>query len=135
MAGKELVNLKVDLRTRTKVVGCVTLSDGRFELTLSGGDKLVTDMYVPTFGLTPNSSFVPSKYLDSSGFIVVDEYLGVKGTADVWAIGDVNQVEWAQFISCEKQSTYLAKNIVLLLSNKSPLPYKPAGSRMSIFSP
>ena len=119
----------MDVKLETKVVGSAEMQDGRKELTLSSGDKATTDMYIPTFGLIPNSSYIPAKYLNANGSVMVDEYLKVKGARDVWAIGDVSDIEPAQFITCDKQSTFLAKNMVSMLSNKPPLPYKVASSR------
>jgi NADH dehydrogenase FAD-containing subunit len=114
-------------------MGSAQMPNGRQELTLSGGDKLITDMYIPTFGLIPNSSYVPAKFLNANGSVTVDGYLKVKGAGAVWAIGDVSDVEPSQFISCDRQSAYLAKNITFILSNKTPLPYKVATSRMITF--
>lgn len=129
---KALTTLGVDIKFNTRVVGTTTLPTGQTEATLSDGSKLITDLYVPTYGLVPNSSYIPSKFLSSKGFVAVDDYLKVKGAGDVWAIGDVVDVEWMQWISMDKQSSYVAKNIVLILSNKAPIPYKvsPASSRM-----
>jgi NADH dehydrogenase FAD-containing subunit len=123
----------VDVKLQTKVMGSTQMPNGRQELTLSGGDKLITDMYIPTFGLIPNSSYIPAKFLNANGSVTVDEYLKVKGAGAVWAIGDVSDVEPSQFISCDRQSAYLAKNITFILSNKTPLPYKVATSRMITF--
>ena len=109
------------------------MPNGQHELTLSSGDKLVTDMYIPTFGLVPNSSYVPAKFLNANGSVMVDEYLNVKGAGAVWAIGDVSDVEPSQFIFCDRQSSYLAKNITLVLSNRTSTPYKVATSRMITF--
>jgi apoptosis-inducing factor 2 len=106
------------------------LPDGRQELTLSGGDKLVVDMYIPTFGVQPNSSYVPTKFLDTNGFVKVDEYLSVKGTEGIFAIGDISNAEPPQFWFVEKQSTYIAKNVILTLSGKPPIPYNVATSGM-----
>jgi apoptosis-inducing factor 2 len=105
------------------------MPNGQQELTLSDGNKLITDMYIPTFGLIPNSSFIPEKFLNMDRFVSVDEYLKVKGAGDVWAIGDVSDVEGSQLITCDKQSAYLAKTIILLLSNKTTVPYKASASR------
>ena len=127
---RELQNLKVDIRLQTKVKGAVQTPDGRHELTLSGGDKLITDMYIPAYGLFPNTSYVPGKFLNAQGSVMVDEYLKVKGADGVWAIGDVSDVEPSQFITCDRQSVYLAKSITTLLSNKTALPYKAITSRM-----
>ena len=128
---KALENLKVDVKLQTKVTGSVQLPDGRQELTLSTGAKLTADMYVPTFGLTPNSSYIPTTYLNAHGSVMVDEFLRVRGVRDVWAIGDVSDVESWQFITCDRQSTHLAKNMISMMNNKPPLPYKIAASRMS----
>ena len=124
-----LRNLKVEIKLQRTVTSSVKMEDGRQELTLSTSEKLITDVYIPTFGLVPNSSYVPARFTNASGHVVVDEYLQVKGTADIWAIGDVSNTEPAQFITCDKQSTHLAKNIVLMLGNKPPLSYKVATSR------
>jgi len=128
---KELQNLKVDIKTHTKVLSSSQLPNGQQELTLSNGSKFITDMYVPTFGLIPNSSYVPSKFLHTNGSVAVDQYLMVKGTKDVWAVGDITAggLEPAQFIYADRQSAHLVKNLVLALSNRTPLPYKPATSR------
>ena len=118
----------MDLKINTKVTGTVQLPDGRKELTLSSGDKLTTDMYVPTFGLIPNSSYVPKDYLDKNGSVMVDEFLRIKGAKDAWAIGDVTNVESWQFITCDRQSAHLAKNMISMMNNKAPVPYKVAAS-------
>jgi len=123
----------VDIKLQTKVMDSAQMPNGQQELTLSGGDKLITDMYIPTFGLIPNSSYIPAKFLNTNGSVTVDEYLQVKTAGAVWAIGDVSDVEPSQFICCDRQSAYLAKNIISILSNKTPLPYKVATSRMITF--
>lgn len=126
-ATKQLENLNVKIRFQTTVTGSTQLSDGRQELTLSSGDTLIADLYIPTFGVTPNSSYVPGQFLNANGFVLVDDFLKVKGAGDtVWAIGDVSAAEPPQLIYSDKQSVYVAKNINLLLSGKAPLPYKKA---------
>lgn len=92
-ATKLLRAVNVNLKLSTKVVGDAKLPDGRTELTLSSGEMITTDLYLPTMGLVPNSSYVPAKFLNSNGFVVVDEYLRVKGATDVWAAGDISSVQ------------------------------------------
>jgi len=82
-ATEGLQNLKVHLKLQTRVVGSASIPNGRQELTLSGGDELITDVYTPTHGLIPNSSYVPAKFLNANGYVMVDEYLKVKGAAAV----------------------------------------------------
>lgn len=62
---------------------------------------------------------------------MVDKYLRVKGTNNVWAVGDVADIEPPQYKVTDTQTARLAKNIVLVLANKHPLPYK-VGTRMYI---
>lgn len=132
---KELQNLNVDIKFNAKVASITPHPDGKQEVNLSNGTKILADLYIPTFGLIPNSSYIPSKFLNKDGYVLVDEYLGLKGANGVFAIGDVSAVEPSQFIYCDKQSSHVAKNIILLLSNKSPLSYKPATTRKSESSP
>jgi len=130
---KALQDLKVDIRLQTKVTSSIQTPSGAQELILSSGDKLVADMYIPTFGVIPNSSYIPAKFLDADRYVIVDEYLKVKGTRDVWAIGDVSNVEPARWIYCERHSKYVSETFASILTGKTPLPYKQATSRM--FSP
>ncbi|PMD57853.1 FAD/NAD(P)-binding domain-containing protein [Hyaloscypha bicolor E] len=128
---KSLQTLKVNLKLSTQVKNATQLPDGSYELLLSTGEKLTTDTYIPTFGLTPNSSYLPTEFLDPKGYVVVDSYLKVLGVKDVWAIGDVSNCEWSQLIPANKQSAHLAKSIMLLLNNKTPLPYKTISHRIT----
>lgn len=127
---KSFEGLNVDVKLQTKVKNAVPLPNGQKELILVGGEPLITDMYIPTFGLAPSSSYVPAKFLNANGFVVVDEYLQVKGAGPVWAIGDVCDAETPQFVHCDKQSAHLAKSMSAMLSNGTALPYKAATSRM-----
>ena len=127
---KDLRNLKVDVKVNAKVTNSTKTAYGQQDLTFSSGEKLTSDMYIPAFGVIPNSSYIPEKFLDSNGFVRVDEYLRVQGARTAWAIGDVSNAEPCKFMLCDKQSDYLAKMMVLILNNKTALPYKPATSRM-----
>ncbi|KAF7561488.1 hypothetical protein G7046_g2666 [Stylonectria norvegica] len=132
-ATKELRNLNVNIKFQTKVVEVKETPDGSHELTLSSGDKLAADMYIPAYGIVPNSSYVPDKFLDAAGFVMVDENLSVKGADGVFAIGDVNNVESPLFLPCDRQSVYLAKSITAQLSGKTPAPYKAWATKMMGF--
>ena len=90
---------------------------------------MITDLYIPTFGLIVNSSYVPSRFLDADGYVMVDEYLAVKGAKDVWAIGDVSDAEFPQFLPLDRQSKYLAKAITMILRDMPVDPYKAMTTR------
>lgn len=81
-AEKRLSNLGVE------VINNMADTDGN-KVTVKGELKPRTfDLVIPTFGYTPNTSFIPDKYLDDSGYVDVDDHLKVKGTTNVFATGD-----------------------------------------------
>jgi len=123
---KQLQTLKVTIKLETKILGSAKMPDGRTELTLSDGQKITTDLYIPTVGVVPNSSYVPSNLLNSKGFVVVDEFLQVKGVKDVWAVGDISAVQRPQYVNTDKQSAHVAKNIGLLMQGRELAAYKVA---------
>ncbi len=112
------------IRASTKIIGSATTPDGKTELTLSDGQKITADLYLPTVGVIPNSSYVPSTLLNQNGFVIVDEFLRVKGVKDIWAVGDISAVQRPQFINTDAQSTHVAKNIGLGHKKMALLPYK-----------
>jgi apoptosis-inducing factor 2 len=124
IAMKELQNLKVQVKLQTRVIGSAELPNSQQEITLSDGDPITADMYIPMFGLKPNSSYLPPHLLNADGLVIVDEHLRVKGTDDVWAIGDISDIERAQYKAAVTQSAHLAKSITSILANKASLPYK-----------
>ncbi|KAH8668652.1 putative apoptosis-inducing factor [Xylariales sp. PMI_506] len=116
--------LKVDVRVNTEITAEKELPGGRTEIVLSSNDKLIVDMSIPTFGVQPNTSYLPTAFLDKNGYIDVDEFLAVKGAKSVFAIGEVSNIEHAQYFTIESQSKHLTKNVTLILDGKAPLPYK-----------
>ncbi|CAO2648882.1 Nn.00g098310.m01.CDS01 [Neocucurbitaria sp. VM-36] len=130
LATQALQNVDVQLKLQTKIIDSAPLPNGGQELKLSNGETLTTDMYIPTFGLVPNTSFIPAPFVNANGFVTVDTHLNLKDTTDIWALGDVCDVEYCQFISCDRQSTYVAKSIVAILGGgKVAAPYKAIASR------
>lgn len=124
-----LRDLNVDVKLQTKVNrSSRTKREGpnQIEVSLSDGTTLSADLYIPTSGIVPNSSYIPDKHLNANGFVKVDEYFRVKGLENqhVWAIGDVSDLESPQLMVADRQSGHLAKNMGLILNNKAPLPYK-----------
>ena len=129
IATNALLDLNVDLKLQMKVISSCEVEESRQELTLADGSRLVTDLYIPTFGLVPNSAYVPADFLDAKGFVRVDEHLRVKGAKNIWALGDVCDSEGCQFITCDKQSVHVYKALASVLNNKVPAPYKTGSSR------
>ena len=124
VALKGLTSLGVDVRLKTTVASQQETSEGRAGVKLSSGQSLQADLYVPTFGVVPNSAYIPTEYLTSDGYVLVDEYLHVKGMANAWAAGDITNIEWKQYKCAEDQATHVSKNIVNVLQKLDPIPYK-----------
>ncbi len=117
----------MEIKLKTKIDSYQVLPSGQTELTLSSGEKLLTDLYLPTIGLVPNSSYVPDKLKNADGYVLVDEFLHAQGTTDVWVVGDVSSVQRAQYVNTEKQATHVAKNIGLVFSGKPAVKYSTGG--------
>jgi len=128
-AANELKKLRVTIKHSSRVVSSAPAPDGtggKTVLTLASGDSLTTDLYLPTMGLVPNSSYVAPRYLDAArhGTVVVDDLLRVSGTANVWAAGDVISRPRAGFMITQKQAASVAKNVDLVLKGRDPVPAK-----------
>jgi len=113
-AEKELQKLQVQVVHNTRVIDA-TPKGSQTELTLSSGDKLPVDLYIPTVGVTPNTSFLPRDFLDERSNLRVDIYLKVESAPDIWACGDVTNLQAKQLVYIEKQVQQLTKNLEAVL--------------------
>lgn len=130
VAENELVKLHVKIVKSTTVSEANTTAEGKTELILSNGEKKVVDLYLPTIGVIPNSEYVPKALLDEKGAVVVDSYLRVKNAENIWAAGDIIDIEASQLVNTQKQAAALAKSLDLVLKGKQPVAYKYGGSPM-----
>lgn len=127
----ELKKLNVKIITNAKVENPQTSSDGKTTLTLSNGTSLETDLYLPTMGVIPNTSFLPASILDAKGHVVVNQYLQVVGhEKTIWCAGDAANAQNAQLIYAMASSQALAKNLDATIKGKPPVEYKKGGSEM-----
>lgn len=111
---------------RNKRVTSTTDINGQTKLKLSDGSEIITDCYLPTFGLKTNTAFVPPKWLDSVGDISVDDYMRVTGTTNVWALGDVSSREPKQITITDNQIIYLSGALdALLTKSETVKAYEP----------
>ena len=53
------------------------------------GTSIEADLYIPATGVFPNNSFIPPELLSPNGWVNTDEYMAVKGAANVYALGDI----------------------------------------------
>lgn len=124
-AASELKKLNVTIRYNALVEKTVpsAVTAGKTEVTLANGETITTDLYLPTTGLVPNVKFIPAKYLTQDAnppSVVVDEYLRVTGTENVWAAGDVISKPRASFLITQKQAASVAKNVEAVLTGQAP---------------
>jgi NADH dehydrogenase FAD-containing subunit len=117
-----------------KILSSSPTTDGRTEVSLSNDEKKVVDLELPTIGVILNSECVSKTFLDGKGHVVVDEFLRVKDTQDVWAAGDVTNLDFAQFVYAEKQANSVPKNLDAVLKGEEPLTYKADDGRVMFFS-
>ncbi|KAG4437554.1 hypothetical protein IFR05_006941 [Cadophora sp. M221] len=131
-AENELRKLNITVVKDTRITSAFPLpSDpNKTELTLSSGAKMTVSLYLPTVGVLPNTEFVPKSLLNANGDVCVDDYLRVKGVEDVWAAGDVVDIQPSQFVYMQKQAAALAKNLDLVINGREPVLYKYDGAPM-----
>ncbi|KAI1498691.1 hypothetical protein F5X99DRAFT_420458 [Biscogniauxia marginata] len=123
-ATAELKKLGVQVRNSARVASAIALSDGKTEVLLESGDKITTDLYLPTMGMAPNTEYLPAKLLTDRKFVDVNEFYQAKGTEDVWAAGDIVWKPRGSFVLTDKQAAGIAKNIDAVLRGKAPTPVK-----------
>ncbi|KAL2010375.1 hypothetical protein VTN00DRAFT_6182 [Thermoascus crustaceus] len=124
IAEKELSRLGVKIVHGTKIARTSRTADGKTKLSLStSAPDLIVDLYLPTIGETPNTSFLPSSLLNDKGDVIVDEFLRAKSTTSIWAAGDVTGLEPKQAKYAEDQAVHLAKNLHNVLQGREPVEY------------
>jgi apoptosis-inducing factor 2 len=91
---------------------------GKTVVSLEGGRKLTADLYMPAFGLIPNTKFVDAKYRDERGMMIVDDQFRVKGAENVWAVGDVVSKPRTAYVHLRAQVPGVAKNVEAAVKGK-----------------
>lgn len=93
-----LKKLNVDVVKDVKVANAKTSDSGKTELTMSSGDTITCDLYLPTVGVVANTEWLSKDLLNDKGDLMVDEFLKVKNAPGIWAAGDVTDVQSKQFV-------------------------------------
>lgn len=70
-------------------------ADGKSQISLSNGKTISADLYIPAYGVTPNSGFVPAALKASNGYINTNkETMRVDAAGPrVYASGDISGVD------------------------------------------
>ena len=90
-AEQRLKTVGVDVLYNTRVVDSTTAKNGSTTVTLSTGEKLEADLFVPAYGVEPNSSWLPTELLNEKKYLVNNaDTLRVDAAGPrVYALGDV----------------------------------------------
>ncbi|KAF2277819.1 FAD/NAD(P)-binding domain-containing protein [Westerdykella ornata] len=91
IAEQKLKRLGVDVVYETRVEETSISAEGRTTIRLSKGQTLEADLFVPAYGVVPNSSFLPSSLLNEAGYLKTNKQtLRVDAAGPrVYALGDV----------------------------------------------
>jgi NADH dehydrogenase FAD-containing subunit len=114
---KKLKEKNVKIITSAKVTGAEASADETksWTVTLDNGKKLSADVYIPTTGAIPNSSFIPAEFLDSNGWVKVDKELRVQSSSGsalpIYAVGDINTNNMRLSFKATEQAKIAVANI------------------------
>ncbi|KAK4241221.1 hypothetical protein C8A03DRAFT_12499 [Achaetomium macrosporum] len=135
-AKKELERLKVKVITNAKVTSSSSGSPNT-TITLTKSDGTTTtvtaDLVIPTYGITPNTSFLPPSMLDSRAFVKQTPRLRAEGHDNIFVVGDAGNIEDAQGVHTDAQVVHVVKFLEarLLGQDEAQVPdYKPADKVM-----
>ena len=72
-AERKLNALGVKVVYNTRATDSSLNKDGQTVVTLENGNKIEADLYVPAYGVQPNSSWLPKELLNDKGYLVTNE--------------------------------------------------------------
>ncbi|KAF3919496.1 hypothetical protein ABW20_dc0100672 [Dactylellina cionopaga] len=133
----DLKKLGVKVIYNTKVQSAdKKLEGGPTTVTLSNGEFINTDLYLPLFGVQLNTAWLPGHFLDNSSNVVLDKYMRVQGTQNIWGVGDVGNIEPKQVTATDQQIIHLGQTLDLILTGQEDKikEHKPADKTMIFLS-
>ncbi|KAL5414361.1 hypothetical protein PMIN06_002339 [Paraphaeosphaeria minitans] len=137
-AERKLNGLGVDVRYSIRVENARKEHDGKTTLTLSNGETIATDLYIPAHGVQPNSEWLPpnllteNKYLDTNVQTLRVDLAGPR----VYALGDVSSYSRNTVIDVMDGLPVLATNLKRdLLAYDEKHPERAAPGKDRIFTP
>ncbi|KAI6861442.1 hypothetical protein D0864_02493 [Hortaea werneckii] len=113
-AQRQLEKLGVQVKFGTKVTGADSTSeDGKTEVQLDNGEKIAADVYIPAFGVQPNTEFLPEKLKGSGGYVATNgKTLRVDAAGPrVYAAGDVSAVDKGGVLNLYSSIPVLGANV------------------------
>jgi NADH dehydrogenase FAD-containing subunit len=121
-AEQKLKDLGVDVVYNTRVTGAKEDGHGRTVVTLAKGEKLEADLYVPAYGVLPNSSWIPADLLDEKNYIKTSDTLRVDVAGPrVYAFGDIGSYSRNNVFDILQALPVLAVNLKRDLLSYNPM--------------
>ncbi|KAJ5948207.1 FAD-dependent pyridine nucleotide-disulfide oxidoreductase [Penicillium verhagenii] len=114
-AENQLKKKGVNVITSTRVMA-IEASGDSWVVSLDSGEKITTDIYIPTTGFIPNNSFIPEPLLATEGWVRVDKELRVQSSENssvlpIYAAGDIT-TNWMRLgFKAAEQARVAAHNI------------------------
>lgn len=98
--------------------------------------QIKADLVYNCIGVKPNSEFLKESHadwLDEKGYIHVERTLNVRGTDNVFAIGDINNIgEPKLYYTAHMQAMHCVRNLSRVLNGQEMVPYHSASPAMFI---
>lgn len=137
-AEKDLTTLGVDLiyNNRAKVLNEIEDHEHhRTQIHLSKGGTLTADLFLPLYGVVVNTSFLPAGFLDWEGNLKLEPSMRVRGTENIWGIGDVGNLDPKQLVVLDAQVLHLSTALDAVLTGSGEAPeYRPVQKQFRLFS-
>jgi NADH dehydrogenase FAD-containing subunit len=92
LAEKKLKALGVDVVYNTRVANVSETQDGKKKIVFANGKNMKADLYIPAYGVLPNSSWLPTSLLNDSNYLITNEQtlrVDIAGPR-VYALGDIS---------------------------------------------
>ncbi|KAK4104983.1 FAD/NAD(P)-binding domain-containing protein [Parathielavia hyrcaniae] len=133
-AKRELERLKVKVVTGVKVTSSSSSSSSPSSGTVvtitdtstSEQTTLQADLLIPTYGVVPNTSFLPPSMLDARGFVRQTRLLRAEGHDNIFVVGDAGNLETPQATHADAQVVHVVKLIEACLLGQDMAEYQPA---------
>lgn len=126
-AKKTLEKLGAEVKLNAKVAKVEGPESGPKTISLSLGrgrdETIEADVFIPTYGLQPNSEFVPANLLDHRRHVKQTKHLRAEGRDNIFVVGDVGSLETPQGIHTDNQLVHAVKNIQAYLKGEALTEY------------
>jgi NADH dehydrogenase FAD-containing subunit len=120
-AEKLLKQKKIKVLNSTRVSGVEVSGEGSskaWTVSLSNGEKISADLYIPTTGALPNNSFIPADLLDQDGWVKVDKELRVSSVEGIYAAGDITNNSMRLSFKAMEQAKVASNNLKADITGK-----------------